>query len=68
MAKKATRVQLKLLLIGDSSVGKTAILSRYTDNLFSPIYISTIGLNFLFFAISSLDSLYLRIFRNRFQN
>ena len=37
---------LKLLLIGDSSVGKTSLLLRYTHNSFSDKYIATIGVEF----------------------
>ncbi|KFQ90539.1 Ras-related protein Rab-15, partial [Nipponia nippon] len=33
----------KLLLIGDSGVGKTCLLCRFTDNQFHPAHISTIG-------------------------
>ena len=39
-------VQLKLLLIGDGSVGKTSLLSRYTEDTFSAQWISTIGIDF----------------------
>ena len=39
-------VQLKLLLIGDGSVGKTSLLGRYTDDTFSEQWISTIGIGF----------------------
>lgn len=39
-------VQLKLLLIGDGSVGKSSLLARYTDDTFSAQWISTIGIDF----------------------
>ena len=37
---------LKILLIGDSSVGKTSILLKYIDDKFSDNYISTIGIEY----------------------
>jgi Ras-related protein Rab-1A len=36
----------KILLIGDSGVGKTAILSKFVDDQFIDNYISTIGVDF----------------------
>ena len=39
-------VQLKLLLIGDGSVGKSSLLARYTDDTFTAQWISTIGIDF----------------------
>lgn len=37
---------LKLLLIGDSGVGKSCILLRYSDDSFTGSYITTIGIDF----------------------
>lgn len=35
----------KLLLLGDGAVGKTSLVRRYVDNMFSDDYIATIGVN-----------------------
>ena len=37
---------IKLLLIGESSVGKTSLLLRFTEDVFQTAYISTIGIDF----------------------
>ncbi|XP_061890412.1 ras-related protein Rab-15 [Entelurus aequoreus] len=39
-------VLFRLLLLGDSGVGKTCLLCRFTDNEFHPSHISTIGIDF----------------------
>jgi len=36
----------KLLVIGDAGVGKSAILVRFSDNVFTDSYINTIGVDF----------------------
>lgn len=37
----------KVILLGDPKVGKTSLLARYVDGLFSDEYVQTIGANFL---------------------
>ena len=41
------RVILKLIILGDSGVGKTALLNRYVANKFSEQYKATIGADFM---------------------
>lgn len=51
MAKQGYDYLFKILLIGDSGVGKTCILCRFADDSFNSSFISTIGnLNFYFFS------------------
>ena len=42
----------KIILLGNSSVGKSTLLHRYIDNMYSDNYISTIGVDF---KIKNLD-------------
>ena len=37
---------IKLLLIGDSGVGKSCLLLRFAENSFTPSFITTIGIDF----------------------
>lgn len=43
MAKKTYDLLFKLLLIGDSGVGKTCVPFRFSDDAFNTTFISTIG-------------------------
>lgn len=36
----------KLLIIGNSSVGKTSFLFRYADDAFTSAFVSTVGIDF----------------------
>ena len=45
MAKN--RSQLKIIVIGDSGVGKTCLLNRFVKEQFSQLYKATIGADFL---------------------
>ena len=40
------RTQIKLLLIGDSGVGKSCCLLRFSEDSFTPSFITTIGIDF----------------------
>ncbi|CAO4362103.1 Protein CBR-RAB-10 [Caenorhabditis briggsae] len=46
MARRPYDMLFKLLLIGDSGVGKTCILYRFSDDAFNTTFISTIGIDF----------------------
>jgi len=44
--KKASKYSLKMVVIGDPSVGKSSLIRRYSDNKFEDNYIPTIGTDF----------------------
>uniref|UniRef100_A0A2K5SG03 Ras-related protein Rab-18 n=1 Tax=Cebus imitator TaxID=2715852 RepID=A0A2K5SG03_CEBIM len=43
---------LKILIIGESGVGKSSLLSRFTDDTFDPELAATIGVDFRVKTIS----------------
>mmetsp|Transcript_28908 Transcript_28908/g.32117 ORF Transcript_28908/g.32117 Transcript_28908/m.32117 type:complete len:215 (+) Transcript_28908:32-676(+) len=48
----------KVLLIGDSGVGKSSILLRFTDNTYSGSFISTIGVDFKIKTLERSNKVY----------
>jgi Ras-related protein Rab-8A len=48
---------IKLLLIGDSGVGKSCLLLRFSDDSFTPSFITTIGIDF---KIRTITTVYYR--------
>jgi Ras-related protein Rab-1A len=46
----------KLVLIGDSGVGKSCILLRFADDSFTESYITTIGVDFRYDEIGTKNS------------
>ena len=44
---RAERMNINLLIIGDTSVGKTSILKRYVNKKFDPNKMSTSGVDFM---------------------
>ena len=45
----------KVMLLGDSSVGKTCFLKRYIDDTFQDVYLSTIGFDYKYKFITLKD-------------
>ena len=45
MEQKTKRFDVRLITLGDSSVGKTCLINRYVDEKFSSSYLATIGLD-----------------------
>ena len=48
MANREYDYLFKLVIIGNSGVGKSALLLRFADDTFSENYITTIGVDFRF--------------------
>ena len=43
---KRPDIRIKVILVGDAGVGKTALAMSYLHRIFSPIYLQTIGVEF----------------------
>ena len=51
-SKTAFDQNIKLLLLGDSGVGKTSLMMRFTEQTFSSTFVSTVGIDFKYKVIS----------------
>jgi len=49
--------QLKILVLGESTVGKSCLLLRYVDNTFSGDFMATVGIDFKFKTVLNKDQL-----------
>ena len=47
MAASRKKVLLKLIILGESGVGKTSLMDQYVNRKFSTAYKATIGADFL---------------------
>jgi len=50
--RTASKVQFKVVLVGDKAVGKTSIVKRYVEDTFEPGVDSTIGASFFSKVVS----------------
>ena len=57
-AKRDYDMQIKVMMIGDQAVGKTALLVRYADDDFNEVLLPTIGIDF---KIKTIDLLGKRV-------
>ena len=55
--KRSYDALFKLVIVGDSGVGKSCFLLRYADNAFTESFISTIGVDFRFKSINVNDKI-----------
>lgn len=53
--KEKINMKLKYLIVGDSGVGKTSIMMRYTHNEFHEEFLSTVGVDFKTKKIETQD-------------
>mmetsp|Transcript_23192 Transcript_23192/g.30287 ORF Transcript_23192/g.30287 Transcript_23192/m.30287 type:complete len:205 (+) Transcript_23192:193-807(+) len=60
MGSEEYDLHLKLLMLGDTGVGKTCLLLRYSNDMFKSMYITTIGIDYKSKFIE-VDSMKLRL-------
>lgn len=57
---------IKLIIIGDSGVGKTCLLLRFAEDGYTPTHISTIGKYFISATPGLVAQIVLNVNRDRF--
>jgi Ras-related protein Rab-1A len=57
MVSSSCDLVYKILLLGDSSVGKTCFLLRFTEDTFTDNHISTIGVDYKLKILNSDDKI-----------
>ena len=57
MAASRKKVFIKIVVLGDSGVGKTSLLDQYVNRKFSTAYKATIGADFLTKEVTIDDKL-----------
>lgn len=58
------KVLLKVIILGDSGVGKTSLMNRYVNNKFSNQYKATIGTCYYITKLSHLIYSYFQFFQS----
>ena len=57
----------KLLLIGNSGVGKSSLLFRFTENIWEKEFIPTIGVDFVWYNFNNINFIETQIIRCRWK-
>eukprot|EP01126_Amoeba_proteus_P028306 TRINITY_DN2793_c0_g1_i8.p1 TRINITY_DN2793_c0_g1~~TRINITY_DN2793_c0_g1_i8.p1 ORF type:complete len:103 (-),score=15.47 TRINITY_DN2793_c0_g1_i8:397-705(-) len=52
---------LKMVFIGDASVGKTSILNRFTEGVFDPEQACTVGVDFKLHVVNARDNIRVKL-------
>lgn len=50
--------KIKIILIGDTNVGKTSLLNRKKQNFFNPVFSTTIGVDFMTYKTENNETVY----------
>lgn len=58
---KPKKIEIHIVTLGDSQVGKTSLILRYTDNFFAEEYLTTVGIDLKFKKMQSPNGEELRV-------